>query len=116
MRNLYEDKALDRIPEVSYFSMVEQYQAELGEKTRQLEQLQKEQAQSVDTERSITSFFAVARRIASAEIVTREMLRALIERIEIGDGTVQDTTDREITIYYVFKTPGCAGGQRFKRY
>jgi hypothetical protein len=98
MRNLYEDKALGRIPETSYFSMVEQYQTELGEKTRQLEQL--EQEQSVDADKAIASFFAVARKIASAEIVTREMLRVLIERIEIGDGTVRDMTGREITIYY----------------
>ena len=100
MRNLYEDKALGRIPEASYTTMVEQYQTELCEKSTTLERLQREQEQSADTENALVSFFAVAREIASAEVITREMLRSLIERIEIGDGSVQNMAGREITIFY----------------
>jgi len=100
MRNLYEDKALDRIPETSYLSMNELYQSELSDKSMQLERLQKEQEQSTDTEKVIASFFSIARKIASAEVITREMLRSLIERIEIGDGSVQNMAGREITIFY----------------
>jgi DNA invertase Pin-like site-specific DNA recombinase/chaperonin cofactor prefoldin len=100
LRNLYEDKALGRIPEASYFAMAEQYQAELREKTAQLDRLQKALEQTINAQNALTSFLPVAKRIASAEVLTREMLLALIERIEIGNGSVQAMTGREITIYY----------------
>ncbi|MDR2753796.1 MAG: DUF4368 domain-containing protein, partial [Oscillospiraceae bacterium] len=100
MRNLYEDKALGRIPEASYFAMVEQYQAELHETSVHLEVLQKEHDRTINADHALASFIAIAKKIASAEVITREMLRALIDRIEIGDGSVQDMNGREIAIYY----------------
>jgi len=89
MRNLYEDKALGKIPEQSYFAMVEQVQAEFNEKSAQFERLKSDQERATDIETALISFFTKAKQIATVQELTRDMLRTLIEKTILAMRTLE---------------------------
>jgi len=96
LRNLYEDKALERISIGTYVEMAEGYQAERREKNALLQRLQCEQTQTMNTEH----YIAVAWKIILMQQVTWSILRALIDEIKIGDGSVRSNAPRDIAITY----------------
>ncbi|MCL2532499.1 MAG: recombinase family protein [Oscillospiraceae bacterium] len=97
LRSLYEDKALGRISHDDYLLMVKQYQAEHHEKTAQLKQLQAEQNQA---QPCMEHMATLVKKILAAQTLPRNVLCALISKMEIGDGSIKANTQRDITITY----------------
>jgi hypothetical protein len=77
--------------------MVKQYQAEHHEKTAQLKQLQAEQNQA---QPCMEHMATLVKKILAAQTLPRNVLCALISKMEIGDGSIKANTQRDITITY----------------
>lgn len=97
LRSLYEDKALGRISHEDYVLMVEQYQTEHQEKKTQLAQWQTKQNHEQPNAMQMAD---VVRKVLTVETLSRNVLCALISKVEIGDGSIKANTQRDITITY----------------
>jgi len=103
MCSLYEDKALGRIPEQSYFTMLDKYREEQQQKKEQLRQVDARIAQADNGEENASRFFGLAKQFLHAEILTREMACSLIDKIVVGEKTLIDgQKSQDINIYYQF--------------
>jgi len=101
--SLYEDKALGRIPEQSYFTMTDKYQAEQAAKKEQLRQLEERLAQAKGEDECALRFIGLAKQYLNAEVLTREMACHLIDKVVVGEKKIVDEKRvQDVEIYYRF--------------
>jgi len=101
--SLYEDKALGRIPEQTYFNMLEKYQAEQATEKKQLRQLEARLAQAKGADECALRFIGLAKQYLNAEILTREMACRLIDKVVVGEKKAAgEKRVQDVEIYYRF--------------
>ena len=101
--SLYEDKALGRIPEQTYFTMTDKYQAEQAAKKEQLRQLEAQLAQAKGADECVLRFIGLAKQYLNAEVLTREMACRLIDKVVVGEKkVVGEKRVQDVEIYYRF--------------
>ena len=101
---LYEDWAGGRISEQNFDLMVGKIQEEQSEVEAAIETLSKENTTS-DEDHDITRFESIVKNIKSPEKLTRELVSALIDRIEIHEPEGEKSArnkPQKIDIYYKF--------------
>lgn len=107
-KKLYEDYALERIPETTYRRLAEDYEAELAALSRQIEAVRAGLAEREDKSDAYKKFFALLDEVVEIKVLTKPLLTKLIDRIEIGQGSYTVGEDgrrhrgQEIKIFYRF--------------
>lgn len=103
IRSAYEDKVLGKIPEDICVRLMAGYQSEQAEKSAQLKSVEKKLGEYRKAQEDVREWAALIRQYKDADILDRDMLLRLVDRIEIGEGyTVDGQKEREIRIYYKF--------------
>ena len=101
---LYEDWAGGKISEQNFDLMVDKIQKEQSEVDATIEMLSREDIAS-DEEHNISRFESIVKNIKAPKKLTRELVNALIDRIEIhesdGEKGARNKTQK-IEIYYKF--------------
>jgi len=101
--HLYESWAAGETTDTAFRSAVDAFEAERVEKEQRLsllEQTEQEAAERVD---DINRWMALIRDKASAQIVDRELLDTLVERIEIGEKLSRKGNEpQDVRIFYKF--------------
>ena len=103
VQSAYEDKVLGKIPEDICVRLMSGYQEEQAEKAAQLKELEGILAQYQKVQEGVREWAALMRQCRGADILDRDMLLALVDRIEVGEGRmVNGRKEREIRIHYKF--------------
>lgn len=103
IRSAYEDKVLGKIPEDICVRLMAGYQSEQAEKLAQLKSVEKKLGEYRKAQEDVQEWAALIRQYKDADILDRDMLLRLVDRIEVGEGyTVDGQKEREIRIYYKF--------------
>lgn len=103
IQSAYEDKVLGKIPEDICVRLMAGYQSEQAEKSAQLKSLKEKLAEYRKAEEDVREWAALIRQYKDADILDRDMLLRLVDRIEVGEGyTADGQKEREIRIYYKF--------------
>lgn len=103
IRSAYEDKVLGKIPEDICVRLMAGYQSKQAEKSAQLKSVEKKLEEYRKAQEDVREWAALIRQYKDADILDRDMLLRLVDRIEVGEGyTVDGRKEREIRIYYKF--------------
>ena len=103
IRSTYEDKVLGKIPEALCVSLMSGYQAEQEEKSAKLEELERMLAESRKVKEDVQEWANLMKQYRDADILDRDMLLKLVERIEVGEArVVNGQKERQIRICYKF--------------
>ena len=103
IRSTYEDKVLGKIPEALCVSLMSGYQAEQEEKAAQLEELERMLAESRKVKEDVQEWAGLMKQYRDADILDRDMLLKLVDRIEVGEArVVNGQKERQIRICYKF--------------
>ena len=103
VRSAYEDKVLGKIPEDICVRLMAGYQSEQAEKTAQLKSVEKKLEEYRKAQEDVREWAALIRQYKDADILDRDMLLRLVDRIEVGEArTVDGEKEREIRIHYKF--------------
>ena len=103
IRSAYEDKVLGKIPEDICVRLMAGYQSEQAEKTAQLKSVEKKLGEYRKAQEDVREWAALIRQYKDADILDRDMLLRLVDRIEVGEArTVDGEKEREIRIHYKF--------------
>ena len=103
IRSAYEDKVLGKIPEDICVRLMAGYQSEQAEKSAQLKSVEKKLEEYRKAQEDVQEWAALIRQYKDADILDRDMLLRLVDRIEVGEArTVDGEKEREIRIHYKF--------------
>lgn len=103
IRSAYEDKVLGKIPEDICVRLMAGYQSEQAEKSAQLKSVEKKLGEYRKAQEDVQEWAALIRQYKDADILDRDMLLRLVDRIEVGEArTVDGEKEREIRIHYKF--------------
>ncbi len=103
IRSAYEDKVLGKIPEDICVRLMAGYQSEQAEKSAQLKSVEKKLEEYRKAQEDVREWAALIRQYKDADILDRDMLLRLVDRIEVGEArTVDGEKEREIRIHYKF--------------
>jgi len=103
VQGVYEDKVLGKIPEELCIKLMTGYQSEQKEKSAALKSVEQELAQYQKAREDVQEWAALIRQYRDADILDRDMLLKLIDRIEVGEGYMVDgQKERQIRICYKF--------------
>lgn len=99
----YEDKVLGKIAEEICVKLMSKYHAEQAEKKEQLEKLEKELAANRKVQEDVTEWIGLIRQYRNSNILDRNMLLSLVDRIEVGEvQRINGQKERKIKIHYKF--------------
>ncbi|MDE7133390.1 MAG: DUF4368 domain-containing protein, partial [Lachnospiraceae bacterium] len=99
----YEDKVLGKIPEALCVRLMSGYQSEQEEKSAQLKELEKKLAEQRKVTEDVQEWADLIRQYRDADLLDRDMLLKLIERIEVSEAcVVNGQKERQIRICYKF--------------
>ena len=103
VRSAYEDKVLGKIPEEICVRLMAGYQSEQAEKAAQLKSVEKKLEEYRKAQEDVQEWAALIRQYKDADILDRDMLLRLVDRIEVGEARMVDgQKEREIRIHYKF--------------
>lgn len=103
IQSTYEDKVLGKIPEPLCVKLMSGYQSEQEEKAAQLEELERMLAESRKVKEDVQEWAGLMKQYRDADILDRDMLLKLVERIEVGEAcVVNGQKERQIRICYKF--------------
>lgn len=103
IRCTYEDKVRGGIPEELCIRLMSEYQTEQVEKTGQLRKLKQQLDEYKTIGDDVRKWVALMRPFRDIDMLDRDMLLKLIDRIEVGEvHTVDGQKEREIKIHYKF--------------
>ena len=103
VQNVYEDKVKGAIPEAVCVELMNKYQTERTEKSEQLQKIERQIEESQTVRDDIQEWVSLIRQYRDLEILDREILLRLVDKIEIGERRIVDgMKEREIRIYYKF--------------
>lgn len=103
IQSTYEDKALGKIPEALCIKLMSGYQSEQEEKAAQLEELERMLAESRKVKEGVQEWAGLIKQYRDADILDRDMLLKLVDRIEVGEArVVNGQKERQIRICYKF--------------
>lgn len=103
IRSAYEDKVLGKIPEDICVRLMAGYQSEQAEKSAQLKSVEKKLEEYRKAQEDVREWAALIRQYKDADILDRDMLLRLVDRIEVGEARTADgEKEREIRIHYKF--------------
>jgi len=103
VRKLYEDYAAERLDEAGYQGLLSGYQAEKKTLTERLTAIAAELGKTDDREENLKKLKAIAADYADSTELTAEIVKKLIERIEIKRAEIVDGKEiRELNIIYRF--------------
>lgn len=103
IQSAYEDKVLGKIPEDICIRLMAGYQSEQGEKRAQLESVEKKLEEYRKVQEDVREWAALIRNYRDADILDRDMLLRLVDRIEVGETRMVDgEKEREVRICYKF--------------
>lgn len=101
--SLYEDKVRGDISKDMYDKLMPQYETELREKEGLLETVSQELSVVQEVASDAESWVALMKQYRGVSKLTRELIAALIDKIEIGETTViEGQKRRDIRIHYKF--------------
>ena len=108
---LYEDRAAGRIGETNFYPLLEKFEQQTQDLQARLDGLQ-DGAGADALGQQQARLRAIIRRYADIDELTPALLFALIERIEVGQGTYEKTEKgrvkrQKITIYFRFLPEPC---------
>ena len=101
-KRLYEDSALDRIPDEQYRILSNEYLTEQKQIQEELPKLQTRQQELKDSVANVARFIDKARQYDHIDELTPELLRTFVKRIEVGERSKRYARDatRDVKIYY----------------
>lgn len=103
IQRLYEDNVLHNISSSSYHMLMQKYETEQSELLQQSSILEKKLNNVEENNSNTLRFTKSIKKYMSAEVLTREMLVELVNKIEIGETYILDNQKhRDIKIYYNF--------------
>lgn len=103
IQSTYEDKVLGKIPEPLCVKLMSGYQSEQEEKAAQLEELERMLAESRKVKEDVQEWAGLMKQYRDADILDRDMLLKLVDRIEVGEArVVNGQKERQIRICYKF--------------
>ncbi len=103
VQGVYEDKVLGKIPEELCIRLMTDHQSEQKEKSAALKSVEQKLAQYQKAQEDVQEWAALIRQYRDANILDRDMLLKLIDRIEVGEGyIVNGQKERQIRICYKF--------------
>ena len=103
IRSTYEDKVLGKIPEALCVRLMSGYQSEQEEKAAQLEEMEEKLTEYRKVKEDVQEWAGLIRQYRDADILDRDMLLKLIDRIEVGEAcVVNGQKERQIRICYKF--------------
>lgn len=103
IRSTYEDKVLGKIPEPLCVKLMSGYQSEQEEKAAKLEELERMLAESRKVKEDVQEWAGLMKQYRDADILDRDMLLKLVDRIEVGEArVVNGQKERQIRICYKF--------------
>lgn len=103
IRSTYEDKVLGKIPEALCVRLMTGYQSEQEEKAAQLEEMEEKLTEYRKVKEDVQEWAGLIRQYRDADILDRDMLLKLIDRIEVGEAcVVNGQKERQIRICYKF--------------
>ena len=99
---LYEDSALERIPDEQYRVLSNEYLAEQKQIQEELPKLQARQQELKESVANVARFIDMAKKYGQIDELTPEILWTFVRRIEVGERgkRYSRTAPREIKIYY----------------
>ena len=115
LKKLYEDYAFSRITAALYEKLLLEYEAELAAVGRSRDELKGRMAPDSSDDGAYRAFFALLDEVTDAAVLTKPLLRRLIDRIEVAQGEyLRDEHGKrkkvqKIRIFYRFIGP--AGAQ-----
>ena len=101
-KRLYEDSALDRIPDEQYRILSNEYLAEQKRIQEELPKLQARQQELRESVANVARFIDKAKQYTQIDELTPEILRTFVKRIEVGEREKRYSRSavREVKIYY----------------
>lgn len=103
IQSTYEDKVLGKIPEPLCVKLMSGYQSEQEEKAAQLEEMERMLAEQKKVKEDVQEWAGLMKQYRDADILDRDMLLKLVERIEVGEArVVNGQKERQIRICYKF--------------
>lgn len=103
LQRLYEDNLSGKVNDARYAKMSAQYELEQETLIKTLSALREAQEKAEEASAGIVSFIQVAKKYLNPTTLEPDMVRALIEKIEIGEKTkVDDKIEQKINIIYRF--------------
>ncbi|MCR5826693.1 MAG: DUF4368 domain-containing protein [Oscillospiraceae bacterium] len=101
-KRLYEDSALERIPDEQYRILSNEYLTEQKRIQEELPKLLARQQELRDSVANVARFIDKAKEYGQIENLTPEILRTFVKRIEIGerDKRYSRNAPQDIVIYY----------------
>lgn len=103
IQSTYEDKVLGKIPEPLCVKLMSGYQSEQEEKAAQLEEMERMLAEQKKVKEDVQEWAGLMKQYRDADILDRDMLLKLVDRIEVGEArVVNGQKERQIRICYKF--------------
>ncbi|MDR0299972.1 MAG: recombinase family protein [Streptococcaceae bacterium] len=103
LQQLYEDNLSGKVNDARYAKMSAQYELEQVTLTQTLASLRDAQEKAEEASSGIVSFIQMAKKYLNPTTLEPDMVRALIDKIEIGEKMkVDDKIEQKITIIYRF--------------
>lgn len=101
---LYEDRAADKISERNYTLVSGKHEDEQWKLGRRIEEIEKRLATDDDAKRNAERFVSAIQNYKDLLTLDAELLNRLIEKVTIGQPTLDEDGElqQEITIYYKF--------------
>ena len=101
-KRLYEDSALDRIPDEQYRILSNEYLSEQKRIREELPKLQARQQELRESVANVARFIDKAKQYTQIDELTPEILRTFVKRIEVGERETKYSRSaaRDIKIYY----------------
>ena len=100
---LYEDWAGGVISEDTFTALIQKNESERQAKERQLSLLEQSEREAAAKESDIAHWMRLVREYAAADDLNREMLEALIEKVEVGEkSAVNGRKQQDIRVFYKF--------------
>ncbi len=100
IQSVYEDKVAGKIPESVCIKLLEKYEMEQRELTRNSEALEKNLEETRKNETDVNEFIRRLKKYTDVQEITREMCLELIEYITVDKHPEDKSHPREIHIYY----------------
>ena len=101
-KRLYEDSALERIPDEQYRVLSNEYLTEQKQVQEELPKLQARQQELRESIANVARFIDKARKYDHIDELTPELLRTFVKRIEVGERAKRYSRDaaQKIKIFY----------------
>ena len=93
IRRLYEDNVSGKIGDERFMKLSTAYEAEQGEVAQKIKLLKKPAAEQNDTKDSYRQFFKLLDNLANMQELTPNLVKRLIDRIEIEQGIYEKTSE-----------------------